>query len=508
MWARSTTPSPSTELTETIHRFLSLRYLILLFSIALATAAPVVFIEPEGAVKRATEGNDPSQIYRTVTDPTRIATYRRWLNNEAADRALQLFDQAREVAHSHHLPNLPSSYYVALIPGGNHAAIGFRLRNGAKIDDFPHTPFIKLEADPKPFEDTFLHETGHVILYMLNGARSFPGRDISSIPHSTAALSDRGTALSEGFAIHLETLNAHLSRHPETLDFYQHRIFRFGSSKTRDSEYHRGLVDLLTFAQTFSRYQSVRDNAFSFESAFTAPDYLRVQLDPARDFATLRNGNQLLQSEGFYATFFFSFIERGDDVRSEELLRTRYAKVFAALAEMFAMKPFDEDSPHLLHFVETYAALYPGEAGEVNDTLLDLSHGVFVDPQAPQLWRDLYHRALALDMEHLGLDRVKEVRARWQALAKDPKSLYSQVGAEIRCQVKGATVQIVAFGDPAPLVFDLNTVPVGIMRLVPSITEPEVARWQSERAAHAFSSPADFQTRVTLNPSAKAALDW
>jgi len=488
-------------------RSLNLRYVILLFSFAMAAAAPVVFIEPEGAVQRATEGNDPTQIYRPVTDPSRIATYRRWLNNEAAGRGLRLFEQARSVAQSRHLPNIPSAYYVALIPGGNHAAIGFRLRNGSKIDDYPHTPFIKLEADPKPFEDTFLHETGHVILYLLNGARSFPGRDICSIPHSTAALTDRGTALSEGFAIHLETLNAHLSHNPETLAFYQHRRFRFGNFKTSQSEYFHSVADLLTFAQTFSRYQAVRDNAFAFESAFTGPDYLRVQLDPARDFSSLRNPDQLLQSEGFYATFFFSFIERGDDVNSEEVLRARYSKVFLALADMFATKTFDEDSPHLLHFVETYSALYPGEAGQVNDALLDLSHGVFVDRDAPRIWHDLYATAIRLDSDHLHLDRIEETRSGWQALVKDPKSLYSRIGAEIRCEVKGVPVQLVDFGDPTPLVFDVNTVPIGIMRMVPFITEQEIQRWLSEREIHPFANSADFQARASLNASSIGALD-
>jgi hypothetical protein len=457
-------------------------------------------------VKRATEGNDPTQVYRAITNPARIAMYQRWLQNEAADRALRLFDQARAVAEARHLPNLPPAYYVALIPGGNHAAIGFRLRRGDRVQDYPHTPFIKLEADPEPFADTFLHETGHVILYLLNGARSFPGRDVSAIPHSTAALSDRGTALSEGFAIHLETLNAHLSRNPRTLDFYQHRSFPFGSFKTKDSEYFRGVTDLLTFAQTFARYQAVRDNHFAFESAFTGPDYLRVQLDPARDFATLRNADQLLQSEGFYASFFFSFVERGNDVRSEELLKARYGKVFNALAQMFATKPFDEDSPHLLHFVETYRALYPAEAAQVNDTLLDLSHGVFVDSDAPRRWRDLYAAALRLDTEHLHLEGIEDARKRWQDLVNDPKSLYSQVGAEIRCELRGVPVQLVAFGDPVPVVFDINTVPVGILRIIPAITDQEIQRWQSQRAAQPFTSVTDFETRVMLNAASSAAL--
>lgn len=102
--------------------------------------------------------------------------------------------------------------------------------------------------------------------------------------------------MSEGFAIHLETLAAHLATEPETVAFYQHRRFGFGVPGIKKNEYHRPVADLLTYAQTFARYQMVRDNAFAFDTALSKPDYLRVQLDPARDWASLRSANQLLQS--------------------------------------------------------------------------------------------------------------------------------------------------------------------------------------------------------------------
>src|SRR5580704_12794512 len=97
-----------------------------------------------------------------------------------------------------------------------------------------------------------------------------------------------------------------------------------------------------------------------------------------------------------------------------------------ALAEMVATPTFGEESPHLLHFVESYGKLYPDEASQAMDVLLDLSHGVFVESIAAKRWRELYAAALRLDMEHLGLEEIKEVRARWKKLAGDSKILYSQ----------------------------------------------------------------------------------
>jgi len=43
----------------------------------------------------------------------------------------------------------------------------------------------------------------HVAVDMLAGGQRLGGLEVASIPHSTAALSDRTTALSEGYAIHL-----------------------------------------------------------------------------------------------------------------------------------------------------------------------------------------------------------------------------------------------------------------------------------------------------------------
>jgi hypothetical protein len=97
----------------------------------------------------------------------------------------------------------PPEYYVALVPGGNHAAAGFRLGTGGGVQEYPHTPYILLDAEPERLETTLLHETGHVVMNILAGGRRLDGLEIASIPHRTAALTDRTTAFSAGCAIHL-----------------------------------------------------------------------------------------------------------------------------------------------------------------------------------------------------------------------------------------------------------------------------------------------------------------
>jgi hypothetical protein len=141
------------------------------------------------------------------------------------------------------------------------------------------------------------------------------------------------------------------------------------------------------------------------------------------------------------------------------------------------------------------------------DALNDLSHGVFVDPGAAGLWREHYLASLRLDLAHLNRDAINAARKRWreQVLA-DQHALYSRIGPEIVCTVPAVTVRLVAFGEDAPLRFDVNTVQEGVLRLAPGISEEEIARWEAERAKAPFASDADFRRRVALRDQVRAGL--
>src|SRR5208282_1233005 len=107
----------------------------------------------------------------------------------------------------------------------------------------------------------------------------------------------------------------------------------FADAPFQQAEFFHHSADLTSYSQTVARYSDVRENNFSFESAFTGPDYLRVQLEKARDFAAVRSANQLLQAEGYYASFFFLFTMRGSgipdmatiDRRERQMLRAMHA---------------------------------------------------------------------------------------------------------------------------------------------------------------------------------------
>jgi hypothetical protein len=453
---------------------------------------------------RAREAKD-SAVYQVVTDTARVRIYESWMDNESARMALDLYARAWGLP-AQGRNGEPAVYYVALVPGGNHGAVGLQLAGDPGPSARAHTSFIKLAPQDWVFGTTLLHETGHVILSMLNGGAEIPKKEIAAFSHSTAALTDRGTAFDEGFAIHLETLDAYFTSDAFLKDRYHHLSYRFGVSDGQ-GEYHRHANDLLSFSQTVARYHEVEENNFAFAPAYTGPDYLRVQLEKSRDFASLRDANQLLQSEGFHASFFFGLLMRGNTAPTPEIVRTRQQRMLVAMAEMLRSSTRQADDPLLLLFVEAYARIFPDEASQVFDVLLDLSHGVFVDPDAAALWRAHYLGALRLDLNERNNARLEAARARWRAeMARDPKVMYRTLGPQIRAEVIGPTVTLVAFGASNPVSFDLNTVEEGVVRLIPGITDAEIEAWLRARRVKPFADAADFTRRSELRRETLARL--
>ena len=464
----------------------------------------VVFLEPVSAVStNGAEAGGGMLTYRRVSDPTRYAA---WTRNAYAARAFHLYRMAYEIARPGR--GVPD-YYIALVKGGNHAAVGFRLQENGKKKDYATQPYILLDQDPSRFEVTLLHETGHMAMALLAGGRPLEGETMSGIPHSTASLSDRNTAYSEGYAIHLETLEAHVSRDPATRHRFHREEVQFGDGPTRTAEYYHHSADLATYSQSLARYLEVRENNFAFESAFTGPDYLRVQLEKARDFATLRDANQLLQSEGYYASFFFLWVMRGTGLPDDRVLDEREGQLMRAMQATFASAGDTRQQPWLPLLVRQYMKMYPLEKQAIADALNDTSHGVFVDSDAAELWRRHYLAALRLDVARMNSPEIDLARRRWRAaVLADPDVLLAHIGPQVYCEIIGPKVKLEAFPGDIRVEVDANTVQIGILRLIPGITEAEISKWLAERARKPFTGAEDFRSREIVSPEHLKSLNF
>jgi len=464
----------------------------------------VVFLEPLATVDtNGAEITSGLLDYRRVADPTRYAS---WIKNGYAARAFRLYREAYDIVHPGH--GIPD-YYIALVKGGNHAAVGFRLRERGHLQEFAKQPYILLDADPSRFDVTLLHETGHMAMALLAGGRQMEGETMSGIPHTTAALTDRNTAYSEGYAIHLEALEAHVSRDPAVLQRFHREKVQFGDGPQRTAEYFHHSADLATYSQSLARYLEVRENNFAFASAFQGPDYLRVQLEKARDFATLRDADQLLQSEGYYASFFFLWVIRGTGIPDDHALDLREGQIMRAMQKAFASAGDTHQQPWLPLLVREYMKLYPAEKQTIVDALNDTSHGVFVDPQAAAIWRKHYMASLRLNVAKMDPSEVNAARKRWrEEVMADPDVLLSRIGPQVYCELIGPKLRLEAFPGDLRVEFDVNTVEPGIMRMIPGISEEEIAKWLGERERKPFTGGEDFRERGILGATPLKALDF
>ncbi len=139
---------------------------------------------------------------------------------------------------------------------------------------------------------------------------------------------------------------------------------------------------------------------------------------------------------------------------------------------------------------------FPADAPEIDDVFLDLSHGVFVDPDAEAIWSAQYAASIRVDLAGLGRDSLNARRARWRDLLRArPDVVYSRLGPQLRCEVPGLPIRML--GEESPLSFDANTVPGGVLRLVPGLTEAANAAWLRERARQPFADAGDLARRVS-----------
>lgn len=446
----------------------------------------------------------PLPAYRPLTDRARSERLEGWSNNEAALFALDVYRLARQIAGA---GLAPERLVVAVEPEAASTGQGLRLRDGGGWREWPDAPYLLLGEDAWRFATVALHEAGHACLLLVAGGTPLPGRAIAPVPHAVTALTDRATAFQEGFAIALETVLAQRAVAPALRSLFHHDEMLFGVTASMQGEYFRPSAQLASYAQPQARFQDVRDNAFAFAAAVRAPDYLRVQLDPARDLATLRDANQLVQSEGFAASVLYALVMRGRRPDAGTV-RARLGGVLEAAREVLRRPGRGPDAPLLIELVLSLARRMPEQRREILAVLLDLSRGVFVDPAAAAMWRRHYQAALRQDLERLELDAINAARQRWlAAVLADPELLLSRLGPQIPCTVAAVTVSLPGLQVEAPLRFDLNTAEEGALRAIPGIADDEVARWLAERERAPFASVGDFRARVSLRPAIAALLE-
>ncbi|WP_396617179.1 ComEA family DNA-binding protein [Lysobacter soli] len=393
----------------------------------------------------------------------------------------------------------PTWLYLSAEDGG-FARRGFWLDENGR-QRFVDELFVDLVVDADiiddgGFEEIFTHEMGHVFL-----RRLMPGLPYgwSRTPHSSMSVTDYPTAFDEGFATHFQSLVRRHSRNPKLEEL----TLGLGA---------KPFVPLwLSNLDRAGRIDGVRRNLFVQQQLVPpgndADAWSRANESTAFDMARLRNGQQMLSSEGVIATLFHRWLMPGEG--SREAIVSRYSQLFhtmaAATARGWTMKA---DTPMFLDLVDRYCADVPADCTRIRNLVLDTTYGATADATLPRTTEAMAERGRIGDMAGFvaGLKQARAQMTQLQAaVAQDPKRMRATLGPDI--WLLGYT-PVKPPGLPSNQVaVNLNTAEVEQLRTLPGIDAAMAARaLRSRREGGAFVDIADFVKRSELDAATSSSL--
>jgi hypothetical protein len=461
---------------------------------------PILWLEP---ADEAAAGKDELRLLRPIpANDARVKDAERLVANEAAAFTRTLVAWAWRT-YPPPADWVPPRLAIVLANGGNNAETGFRLKVGDKIEEHPGVPYLLLALDAQSLGNTLIHEGAHLLhTIATSGNRASP--TWTAAPHSTFAVTDPLTALAEGYAIHFETLWAHYGRQADMRAFYHRLSPAFDVKNSRRADFYAPIADLMTFSQTWARYQAVRETWPAFAGHVYPGDYLRSQYDPARDRSVLKPPNAMIASEGVAASVVFWIVagiaEQGGAKPAEGL---EQAPLLAAektvLGALAGMPPPGRFRPDLIDLVSAI-----GTPGSVPRTIavsrfISVTRGVTTMADVRAKWPALYHDALWLDFDATkplfsDLDAGRE--AALQAAWKDPATLRRLVGPVLPVRAPKVRLELKTIGQTFELDFDLNAAGEAEW-LAAGVDGATAAALLAERDKAPFTSIPDFQKRTS-----------
>jgi len=393
----------------------------------------------------------------------------------------------------------PTWLYLSAEDGG-FARRGFWLEEDGRrrfVDEL----FVDLVVDADTiadggFEEIFSHEMGHVFL-----RRLMPGLPYgwSRTPHSSMSVTDYPTAFDEGFATHFQSLVRRHSRNPRLEEL------TLGLNAKPFLPYWLSNLDRA------GRIDGVRRNLFVQQQLVPAGNdgeaWSRANESTAFDMARLKNGQQMLSSEGVIATLFHRWLVPGEG--ASEAIVSRYSQLFrtmaAASAQGWNMK---SDTPMFLDLVDRYCADVPGDCSRIRNLVLDTTYGATADSVLPRTTEAMAERGRIGDMARFvaGLKQARAQMAQLQAaVAQDPRRLRAKLGPDL--WLLGHTpVKPPGMGSNEVAV-NLNTAEVEQLRTLPGVDTAIAERaLRSRREGGAFADIADFARRSGLGGAQVSAL--
>lgn len=371
---------------------------------------------------------------------------------------------------------------------GGFARHGFWLKEGdsTRWVDEPMVDLVvtKDSIADGSFEEIFAHELGHVMLRRL--VPNLPS-GYSRTPHHSFSITDQPTAFDEGWATHFQplarklTVNAKLRANEEGFDT---RPFLPLWQSNLDGA---------------ARIQGVRQNWFVHRKA--TPEgggdaVERQELSTMFDRARLRNGAQMLASEGVVATFFYRHLAADAP--------QRYEAMFRAMRELSRQK-LAPDTPLVPALAASLAKVSPEDGKRFITTIMETSYGALVSPQLVRAAEALAVPGRAGDAEAF-VPALKSARQQFAKALEEAQADPAKLGAQA-----GPSVWLLhpshKLGGEA-LAIDLNTAEREHLMTLPGVDAARAERALASRAKDGyFTNVTDFVRRAGLTAAAGATLE-
>jgi hypothetical protein len=427
----------------------------------------------------------PAPVVTRVVDGELYAQLQREARDGFVATVLALDENAQRAAGAREVR--PTWLYMSAEDGG-FARQGFWLQENGK-QRFVDEPYVDLVVDEGSvgngdFEEIFAHEMGHVYLRRLLPDLP-PG--YSHTPHASMSITDYSTAFDEGFATHFQGLARRLTSNP----------------KLREQELGLSFKPFLGYWMSnldrAGRIEGVRRNWFVQSQLLPPGDeataLARRDLSTAFDNARLREGQQMLSSEGVIATIFYRWMVPGAEDR--EAVVQRYSRLFASFAHRDGRR-LRHDSPVLLDLVDRYCSDAADDCKRVQAVVLDTTYGATAGRELPALTESLAATGRLGDMESYvgGLKQARTQMAQLQEqVAKEPAKLRAGLGPDLWLLAAGQHLGWRAESDVVAV--NLNTAELESLMLLPGIDRAAAERaLASRRKDGVFADLEDFVRRA------------
>jgi hypothetical protein len=418
----------------------------------------------------------------------------------------------------------PTYLFLSDRQGGFPGRTFWREQPNGSLRAMPGVPFVDMPVGETDldwsrfggFAEIFPHELAHIMMRELAGDAT---RKASNAIHFVTVRTDPWMAFTEGWGEHFQPVALDLgpgsaarelrARPPYAAD--SGWLARFAREQARGSWFRPANLAFLFWqgkGEQQLRDGAVRGNCFihlvplprELQDGRRAARETMLYRDvvPPAEVAPLKNGPQVMASEGIVSTFFYrlvtdrrlqetyresafyeSFLAAGEaPLRAPAEVRRRFPPLVNVYLKLFEVFHHDvtwevgTGRPPLLQVVAGYAARYPDEAEAIFAIFLDVTRGVSVDREAarrqaePGYLEDLRKRLLCGE-------------ARLDGNLGPPLWLLNR-------QFRGGFGVFRYFFLRPPLTFDLNAADAADLRTVPGVTVELADRIVAVRETRGF----------------------